>query len=66
MERLSSGRGPFYTREEGSRTGKTEVEKVLEVSIFGSEQEKAEIASGESRPVASDCSGKRGGVRIKK
>ncbi len=34
MGRLSSGRGPFYTRGEGSRTGETEVKKVLEVSIF--------------------------------
>ncbi len=51
MGRLSPGQGPFYTRGEGSRTGKTEVEKVLEVSIFsdptrrkaGLRQEKADL-----------------------
>ncbi len=66
MERLSSGQGPFYTRGEGSRTGKTEVEKVLEVSIFSDlsrrklrlRQEKADLLHQIVRGV--------GGVRIKK
>ncbi len=35
------------------------------IDLLGSDQEKGEIASGESRSVASDCSGSRG-VGIKK